>query len=218
MPSGIVVIGFGLISILATLIIHEFSHAWMANNLGDPTAKYSGRLTLNPASHFDPIGTTVLVFTFVISVISGGGGICFGWAKPVPINPYNFKNYLKGSMWVSLAGPASNFLLAAAAGSLIKFGIIQVYSFWGWFLTYFILINICLGVFNLLPIPPLDGSKILAGLLPADLAYKFVDFENNYSRFMIIALMFVLFTPIGRIILDLPILLLFNAFTGKSLY
>lgn len=213
----IVIIGFGLISILGAMIIHEYSHAWMANKLGDPTAKYSGRLTLNPINHFDPIGTTVLIFTFIASVISGGGGICFGWAKPVPINPYNFKDYIKGSMWVGLAGPSSNFILAIISGALIKYEIIPANSFWGLFLVYFILINICLGIFNLLPIPPLDGSKILTGILPKDLAYKFIEFEEKNSKFIMIAIIFILITPFGRIILDLPIALLFGFFTGHKI-
>lgn len=153
-----------LIAILLGLTIHEFSHAFVANYLGDPTAKYAGRLSLNPVRHLDPLGTVLLlVFLFTL-------GLGFGWGKPVPVNPYNLK-HKHGELLVSLAGPVSNFLLAILVAVMLA--VLPPALTAGWsqeFLKLFyviILVNVMLGLFNLLPIPPLDGSKVLFDLLPA---------------------------------------------------
>jgi len=144
------------VAILLAFSIHEYFHAWVANFLGDPTAKYQGRLTINPLVHLDPFGTLLLLTVGI------------GWGKPVPFNPYNLRNQKWGSALVGLAGPTSNFLMALIIGLLLRFlepsnlGLFYFFSFFVW-------INIILGVFNLIPVPPLDGSHILFTILPPSL-------------------------------------------------
>lgn len=148
--------------ILLALSVHEYSHGMMAYRLGDPTAKYAGRLTLNPLSHLDPIGTLMLFL------------VHFGWAKPVPVDPRHFANPKRDMLWVALAGPASNMFLAFLSGLVIRFINAHPGPFMGSFIgnsfavmmVLSLQINLALAVFNLLPIPPLDGSKVLYGLLP----------------------------------------------------
>jgi len=159
---------------------HEFAHAFAANLLGDDTAKSRGRLTLDPMSHIDPLGIIMLIL------------FRFGWAKPVPVNPSNFKNRKKGMLLVSLAGPVMNFLIAFV--TLLIYALI--YSRLGSMnrVMYNIIINIYfinigLGIFNLIPLPPLDGSKILAGLLPARLEYNMYRYEQ-YSHLLLLVLIF----------------------------
>lgn len=138
--------------ILLALTLHEYAHAYIAYRLGDQTAREEGRLTANPLKHLDPLGTLLLF-------IAG-----FGWAKPVPVNPWRFNNPKQGMMYVSLAGPVTNLLLAVLGAVL--FGLLTPSGDIFFMLNYFIYINVLLAVFNFLPIPPLDGSKILAGILP----------------------------------------------------
>lgn len=149
---------FLYIIIILSSIIHEYSHGWMANALGDPTAKYAGRLTLNPLAHIDLWGTVILPL-FLMSTT----GIFFGYAKPVPFNPYNLKNQKSGIALIGAAGPFSNFLVAIILGLLVRFSVIPILQIP---LSLIVLINIWLMLFNLLPFAPADGSKILAGLLP----------------------------------------------------
>lgn len=144
--------------LLLALTFHEFSHAYVANRLGDPTAQLMGRLTMNPLVHLDLLGTAMLFIAH------------FGWAKPVPVNPVNFKNPKRDLLWVSLAGPASNLFLAFLFGIGMRmigtgnvFGSTNAVAMMLWYGLY---INIILAFFNLLPIPPLDGSKILMGVVP----------------------------------------------------
>jgi len=175
--------GFLLITppILFSLTIHEFAHAWTANRLGDPTAKELGRLTLNPLAHIDILGLLMLYLVHL------------GWAKPVPVNPYNFKNPRKDMMWVAAAGPISNIILAFILGlfirSLSNSGIsFDSYSFSGiliYMLVFGFIINLVLAFFNLLPIPPLDGSKILRGFLPARYEIYMIYFER-FGPFLIL--------------------------------
>lgn len=148
--------------ILLALSVHEFAHGLVAYRLGDPTAKYAGRLTLNPISHLDPIGTIMLFL------------VHFGWAKPVPVDPRYFANPKRDMLWVALAGPGSNMVLALLSGLVIRFIKIYPAAFTSSFvgeafigMMYLSLqINLALAIFNLLPVPPLDGSKVLYGLLP----------------------------------------------------
>ncbi|NIM98767.1 MAG: site-2 protease family protein [candidate division Zixibacteria bacterium] len=171
------IIGLLLIAppILFALTVHEYAHGWMALRFGDPTAKDAGRLTLNPLSHLDPIGTIML---FIVHL---------GWAKPVPVNPYYFRNPKSDMMWVSLAGPGANLLTAFACGLVLR--IINPFS--GSFqmgssvlgilvmmIVYGMMINLVLAFFNLIPLPPLDGSKILMGLLPAGYEYQMIQLER----------------------------------------
>lgn len=209
MEEFIIKIIFFIPAILIALIVHEYAHAKMAYNLGDPTAKYSGRLTLNPLVHLDPFGTLLLIATFLF------GGVCIGWAKPVPINPYNFRDYFKDSMLVGLAGPLSNFAMAALAGLFFRFNLFVVDIIpLRFFLLIFIQVNIGLGLFNLLPVPPLDGSRILMGILPKDLAWKFNEFEARAPMAVFIILILLLSTGILSAIILPPFKFLFNLFTG----
>ncbi|NLV76608.1 MAG: site-2 protease family protein [Tissierellia bacterium] len=159
--------------LLIAIIIHEYSHGLMAYLLGDNTAKESGRLTLNPLKHLDPIG-----FIFLLL-------FRFGWAKPVPINPNNFKKRKRDTLLVSLAGPFSNFLLAVIVGFIISTGIITNNIVLN-ILVIMLWYNIMLGIFNLLPFPPLDGSKILASLLPNKYEYKFYKYERYLQLVLIL--------------------------------
>jgi Zn-dependent protease len=150
--------------LLFSVVVHEVAHGYIALLNGDPTARMLGRLTLNPVPHIDPIGTILLPLLLLMT----HAGILFGWAKPVPVNPLNYRNYRWGEFAVSAAGPVSNLVLAAIFSLLLRLdlgnpGFMQ--------LAYFgVSINIFLALFNLIPIPPLDGSHIVAILLPRDLA------------------------------------------------
>lgn len=202
--------------ILFSLTVHEVSHGWVADRLGDPTARATGRLTLNPIAHLDPIGTIMLLIAH------------FGWAKPVMINPYNLRNPKKDMIWISLAGPGANFFLAFLSGIMLRIlmlsGNINVSGIM-WSSVYAILIltlqiNLALGIFNLIPIPPLDGSKILYGLLPYNMEHKFIWLER-YGMVILLAL-FVIdsFTPLKvlTLIIWLPANLLSYLFAGRSLF
>jgi Zn-dependent protease len=166
-------------AILFGLTIHEFSHGWVAWRLGDPTAKMMGRLTLNPLKHLDPIGTIAL-FLFR-----------FGWAKPVPIDPRNFRHPTRDMAISGLAGPAANLLTAAAAGLILR--MLDLFHVGGFALTltyYFVLFNLILCFFNLLPIPPLDGSRLLYHLLPPNLAAGYARLER-YGFIILIGIIFL---------------------------
>ncbi len=178
------------VPLLMGITFHEVAHGYTAYRFGDPTAKNAGRLTLNPIKHLDPLGTLVLVVTRMI-----------GWAKPVPINPAYFEDPRKGIFWVSLAGPAANFCLAA--GFYVLFYVLLMFQsmFAGGSLEpllgtalaicfYGILLNIILGIFNLIPIPPLDGSKILATFMPGSMAGQYMQLEK-YGFLIIILLVFL---------------------------
>ncbi len=159
---------FGLLMIAMT--VHEFAHGFTAYKLGDTTAKYSGRLTLNPLAHIDPIWTFLLPLLLFMST-----GFVFGAAKPVPINYYALKNPRRDIIWIGASGPLANFLLAFALSLLLRF--VYLPSFLNFLVQNLIVINVVLGVFNLIPIPPLDGSRIVSGLLPKDLAYQYALIE-----------------------------------------
>ena len=137
--------------LLFALVFHEFSHAWVANKLGDPTARYAGRLTLNPMAHLDPIGGLMILF------------VGFGWAKPVPVDIGHLRNPRVDMMKIAFAGPASNLLLAFIGGTILRLGLLDGTMFM--MIMFFTQINIMLAVFNMIPIAPLDGSQIFSGLL-----------------------------------------------------
>lgn len=174
-----------VIIILVVLPLHEYAHGFVAYKLGDKTAKYSGRLTMNPLYHVDPIGA-LGIFLFG-----------FGWAKPVPVDARNFKNPKSGMAITALAGPASNLLAALIGGFLIN---LVAHFALSWplailnatliFLQYYISINIGLAVFNLIPIPPLDGSKILEAFLPDRIIYKYARYQNIFML-ILLALIFL---------------------------
>jgi len=144
---------FLYIIIILSSILHEYAHGWAALREGDPTAKYAGRLTLNPLAHIDWWGTVLMPLALLIFF-----GVFFGYAKPVPINPYNFKDQRRGMIWVSIAGVGANFLIAVILGLFIRF---LPSFFLNNLFSLIVMINIWLGLFNLLPFPPLDGSKLL---------------------------------------------------------
>ncbi len=154
-----------IICLLIAVILHEMAHGWVAYKLGDPTAKKLGRLSLNPVKHLDPVGSFLLPGMLIMS----GSGVVFGWAKPVPVQPRYFKNQSQGMMWVAIAGPLTNIAIAWVAALILTMAGPQ-YGPMGAYVTYFlsmnILINVVLAIFNCMPIPPLDGSRVLAYLMP----------------------------------------------------
>ena len=177
---------FSIIVLIFSVVVHEVSHGYAALYLGDTTAKYAGRLTLNPIKHLDLFGSIIIPLLLIILP----GSIIFGWAKPVPYNPYNLRNRRWGEVYVALAGPLSNLVIAMIFGTIVKFG---TFSFPAPFIEIsivIVLINIVLAIFNLIPIPPLDGSKILFGILPQQ-AQKIRYFLERFGFFII--LFFVLF-------------------------
>ena len=171
--------------LLFALVFHEFSHGWVANKLGDPTAKYSGRLTLNPMAHLDLFGSLMILF------------VGFGWAKPVPVDSRYLANPRTDMMKIAFAGPASNLLLAFIAGSLIRLsGNMGALSS---MLIMFVQINIMLAVFNMIPIPPLDGSQIFSGLMirhNPDLVVKLQIYGPQILMGLILFGMLTSFSPI----------------------
>jgi len=199
---------FYLIVIIFSIIIHEVAHGWAALKLGDDTALRLGRLTLNPIPHIDPFGSIILpFFLWFTAMMTGSTPILFGWAKPVPYNPFNLKNPRRDSALLALAGPAANLTLALIFGLIIRFA-----HFWPLllktlpFLTIIVIMNLVLGLFNLLPIPPLDGSKILFYFIN-DVKVEAL-FERYGFAFLIIFLVF------GSRFLSLPIYYLFHLITG----
>lgn len=185
---------WSLPAVLIAITVHEFSHGYTAYYYGDNTAKLAGRLTLNPIAHLDPIGTLMLIFFRI------------GWAKPVPINDRNLANPKKDMIIISLAGPFSNIITAFVFAMLIKLSDLLLKSViisnidllpnilltfirgWFIFLQSGIIVNLGLAIFNLIPIPPLDGNHILAGLLPARWAHKYLEFGHTYGILLLIVL------------------------------
>lgn len=178
---------FSILVLIFSVIVHEVSHGYSAYLLGDNTAKYAGRLNLNPLNHLEWFGSLILpVLTYM------GGGFIIGWAKPVPFNPYNLRNQRWGEAIVAIAGPLSNILIAVFFGLLIRFGIaIQFGPAFVNISAIIIMINLVLATFNLVPIPPLDGSKILFSLLPYNMYYVRNFLEKN-GFFMLLIFVFFL--------------------------
>lgn len=194
---------FGIAILIMSVVIHEVAHGYSAELLGDPTARLAGRLTLNPVKHLDFMGS------IVIPILTSLGGFTFGWAKPVPYNPYNLKNQRWGSVLVALAGPLSNLVLAIFFGVLVRIATSGVWpvSFVNISATI-VLINLVLAVFNLTPIPPLDGSRILRELLPFRFRY-IMDYLERYALLWVLIFVFFLWQFMSPIIY-----LLFSALTG----
>lgn len=200
---------FFLIILFFSIIVHEYAHAQIAYSLGDPTAKYAGRLTLNPIPHIDIIGTIFIPMILVFF----HSPILFGWAKPVPINPYNFSDQKYGQFKVATAGPASNLLIAFIFGSIIRFFpdseiLLPLFPLFG----FIVLINILLALFNSLPIPPLDGSHILFTFLPNSMNNVKM-FLSQYGFFLLLG--FIIFG--GFRLLSPIILMIFYLFTGGQM-
>ncbi|MDO8619804.1 MAG: site-2 protease family protein [bacterium] len=196
---------FSLLILIFSVVVHEVAHGWTASYFGDPTARLQGRLSLNPLKHIDPIGSVLIPLLLYFT----NAGIMFGWARPVPVNPYNLRGKY-GEAIVSVAGPLSNLCIAFVFGLLIRFGGgLMTLSFLH-IAEMAVIINIVLAIFNLVPIPPLDGSKILFAFLP----YHLQSFRDSLERYgFFIVLFFIVFlwqylTPI--------IGLVFSLFTGIS--
>ncbi len=181
-----------------SVIFHEVTHGIVAEKLGDPTARQQGRLTLNPLAHLDPLGSIALPFFLLFLNFIGIPTVIFGWAKPVPYNPLNFKNLKKDILKVALAGPISNLILAIIFSLIYRLGILPYAKE---ILKEIVYINILLGIFNLLPIPPLDGSKILFLFLPRGKEYLMFYLEV-YGLLLIFVFIF-LFWPIIKILVNL---------------
>ena len=173
--------------LLFALVFHEFSHAWIANRLGDPTARYAGRLTLNPIAHLDPIGGLMILF------------VGFGWAKPVPVDPRHLKNPREDMMKIAFAGPASNLLLAFIAGTIYRSGYFHGNMVIMMILFIFIQINIRLAVFNMIPVFPLDGSQIFSGLLIRTNPDLVRNLQIYGPQILLGAILIGYFTPISPI-------------------
>jgi Zn-dependent protease len=170
-----------LISLVIAITIHEFAHAYAADRLGDPTPRVQGRLTLNPLAHLDPLGTLLLIL------------VRFGWGKPVQFDPYNLENPRRDSAIISFAGPLSNLILATIASILIRF-IFPTSEILFAILMPFVYLNILLAIFNLIPVHPLDGGKILVGLLPDNKADEVDHLLKQYGTFLLLILILPIFS------------------------
>lgn len=194
--------------VLSAIILHEVAHGWVAEKFGDSTARRAGRITLNPISHIDPIGTIIIPVAMGVM-----GGPIFGWAKPVPVNFAALRNPKQNMIWVALSGPGTNFVLGVASGILLRMivimhpdAIIQAFKYGSQssasvvtsalvpivlMLCASILLNSILMIINLIPVPPLDGGRIMTGLLPLDLAYKYSRIEP-YGFLILILIIFII--------------------------
>ena len=213
MEIGTIVLAF--IGLLLALTVHEASHAWAASRLGDPTARLQGRLSLNPAVHIDPIGTVLLpLVAFALNAP------IIGWAKPVPVDFRYLRHPRRDFMWIALAGPASNLVLAVLASLLLRalplmpvsVGAIAIVEPLLQFALGFFRVNILLAVFNMIPVPPLDGSNVVAALLPRHLAYQW-DQVRPYGIFILYGLMF---TGILGVLISPPSVLLQNLLLPRA--
>ena len=176
-------------ALFLALTVHEYAHGWTADKMGDPTARYSGRLSLNPMAHIDLFGTICLLFFH------------FGWAKPVPINPRNFRNTKWGTVAVSLAGPGANFVLALISAfvmsSMQRFVPVNTFTQFLYTVVYMcVQLNVGLMVFNLIPVPPLDGSKVLMEFLPPKYRFKMYTMERYFSIILLALIFFNVLTPL----------------------
>lgn len=212
MPTDLV---FGVVILIVSVILHEVAHGYMANYLGDPTARLAGRLTLNPVSHIDPLGTVILPAILVFT----HSPILIGYAKPVPYNPYNLPGKWDEAL-VAGAGPATNIFLALVFGLSIRFfggaldpALLQAFAM----IAY---INMLLALFNLIPIPPLDGSKVLSSLLPGELGRGYEAFRAGFERLgvlsgtlLLLAIFYFLLAPVFGVLLQS----LFALLTGVSI-
>lgn len=193
--------------VLLAVTVHEYAHARTALSFGDPTAKLAGRITFNPISHLDPVGAVCLYLFH------------FGWAKPVPVDPRYFRNPRMGNLWVSLAGPLANFGVALVTGMLLRYFVFP----WDWYLRILvsmIILNTALGLFNLIPIPPLDGSHILESFLPEQALQTYRGMAR-YAPMLLLGVFLAdrfLKTGIISSILQYPLILIAHLFAGDNLF
>ncbi len=203
------------IPFLFAISFHEWAHAWVARRLGDPTAETMGRLTLNPISHMDPFGTVL----FPMMAILSGGGFFFGWAKPVPVSTRNLSNPRKDMFWIALAGPASNFFLAFVGALAFALNARFNPSFEtakavNAILQFFVIINLALAFFNLIPVHPLDGGKIMARFLPERINIWLEDNSQMISFVLLFLIIADGFSGRGASFLSKPIMFTANLFIG----
>ncbi len=213
--QNVLTIAIQLLVILLALSVHESAHAWMAERFGDPTGRLQGRISLNPIAHIDPIGT--VIFPVMLALI---GAPVFGWAKPVQVNPFNLKNPKKDGIYIAAAGPVSNIIMAI--GGIIIFMVLKQAGIVGSIyvssrsaeaitilLLNLILINIFLAIFNLLPVPPLDGSRILEGFLEGEALRTYRKIEP-YGFFILLAVIYLgVFDLIARPVINFIMKILF---------
>ncbi|MCD6257597.1 site-2 protease family protein [Candidatus Aerophobetes bacterium] len=202
----ILILIFAVVILFFSVILHEIAHGLMAERHGDSTARIMGRITLNPIPHIDPIGTVLLPGIMILMNIFGGGIPIFGWAKPVPINPRNLNNPKRDMIWIALAGPATNLGIALLLALLFRV-LGGPESLAGVILFYGITINLFLAFFNLIPIPPLDGSRILSGILPERYSYHLSQIEPFGFIILIVLLVGGLFNYMFLALLKLSYIL-----------
>lgn len=175
--------------LIISIVLHEVAHGYAANWLGDPTARLAGRLTVNPLKHIDPIGSVIIPAMLYLT----HAGFMFGWAKPVPYNPYNLRNQRWGEAFVAFAGPGANFLLAIIFAAIIHAGtVLPLSAAFIDLASYIVLVNVFLGLFNLIPFPPLDGSKVIEPFLPRTLGMRYRALGNTMDRLGILGSILIL--------------------------
>jgi len=202
-----------IIALIISIILHEMAHGYMADWLGDPTARLAGRLSPNPVVHIDPLGSVIIPALLFLS----NAGILFGWAKPVPYNPYNLKDQKWGEAKIAIAGPLVNILLALLFGLLIRFNeLLSLNSAFIELSSYIVYINILLALFNLIPIPPLDGSKIIQPFLPLQAQIKYRSFVHAFERWGLIGTFVFIFIFINLLWSPFSslVLMVFELLTG----
>lgn len=192
---------FFLVVLIFSIIIHEIAHGYMAEWFGDPTARLAGRLTLNPIPHLDPLGSIILP---ALMLLGSGGTFAFGWAKPVPYNPYNLRNFKWGTILVGLAGVAANLLIAIIFGLMLRYNVelgIAPGPF-AQMLGTIVYLNVVLAVFNMIPFPPLDGAKVLFAFIPLRFQYIHDYLEGNWLLFIVFIVFFAqaIISPISGFI------------------
>ena len=195
MDFNLASIALYLIIVIIALTVHEFSHAWAGHMLGDVTAKQHGRLTLNPVAHIDPYSTLLLP----VALLLLGSPVVFGAAKPVPFNPYAVRYGKWGAALVAVAGPASNLLMAIFVGLYLRF--VPLSGVTGRFLLQFVFVNLAFFVFNMIPIPPLDGSRVLYAAAPSGMR-DVMDQIENYGLIVIFAFLFISYSFLSPFILS----------------
>lgn len=202
-----------IVALIVSIILHEMAHGYAANALGDPTARLAGRLSPNPLVHIDPLGSVIIPALLFFA----NAGFLFGWAKPVPYNPYNLSDQRYGDAKVAIAGPATNILIALIFSALIRGA--DVFGLNAQFIdiaSYIVYINLLLALFNMIPIPPLDGSKIITALLPWRTAQQYRSFTMWFERFGLIGtfLFIFLFINIFWAPFSQLVFTVFELFTG----
>lgn len=202
---------FTVVILILSVVLHEVAHGYAANWLGDKTAKLAGRLTLNPLPHIDPVGSVIIPALLVIT----NAGFMFGWAKPVPYNPYNLRNQRWGEAFVAGAGVLTNLLIAVIFAVIFRIADAQGADMFAMLASIVCLVNLFLGLFNLIPIPPLDGFGVLRGLAPTRMGMWLRDIEEKVHRMGILSLILVLF--LFMYVLSTPFYILVRYIAGLLL-